>query len=168
MGAVPLVGGVGQRQPFLGSVGVGQQMATKRGMVREGMPPAVDPGAPTGDERREPDRGPSPRALERRRAWGRLKKLEAEELADYLATIAGRMEELDIPPGIVKKFEKKLRGFAETAAPQAELQLSDAEIAELDQAILSYEEVESKETVKRYAIGAGVIAAIGVGAAILL
>lgn len=159
MGAVPLTGGYGQRHPFLGSVRMGQEGQVPPGVQNGEIPPAQD--RPTRES------GPAQQALERRKAWGQLKRLEAEELAAYLDGIATRMEELRIPSGIVRKYRDKLQQFASTAAPDAELALSDDEIIELNEAILVYEEAEQK-TDKTLAYVAGAVTVVGIGVVIAL
>lgn len=157
MGAVPLVGGAHQQRPFLSPVQMGQ------GAVQQALVPNGN------DEPRA--KGPAQQALERRRAWGLLKKLEAEELAVYLDGIAKRLDELNMPAGIIKKYRDKLQQFVDAAPAGAELEMTDAEVTELDAAILSYEEVEqqaSNETAKILTIGAVSVAVIGIGVAVLL
>jgi hypothetical protein len=96
----------------------------------------------------------------RRRAWGRIKKMDAAELAAYLAAIEQRMVELGIPPGIVPKIRAKLEGFSESPASEsAEIELTQEEGVALDGAIML---LETKEQSTSFVTAAVVIAGVGI------
>lgn len=98
----------------------------------------------------------------RRQAWGQLKKQDAAELAEYLAEIERRMEDANIPVGIVRQIREKLEAFAIGSEPEsAEIGLSETEAAALDVAIMNLETVESSSA-PSFATAAAVVAGIGI------
>ncbi len=131
-GRIQVVGGVFSQQPFLGQV-----RASGAVQSRVGQEPA--PPAP---EKKEPGKMPFEERPGRRLAWGRLKKLEAKELSDYLAGISDRMRAAGIPQGIVREIKDRLDSFVTTAPPEAEIEITEEQVRELENAILVLEEAE--------------------------
>lgn len=123
-GRIPVVGGLGVRRGFLGQ---------EEGRPIEDQPPRETP------EMTEESRA-------RRMAWGRLKKLEAEELLAELKVIEERMRSRQIPAGIVAQIADKIEAFLETAPKEAEFTMTEDEVNELDTAILALEADEKAST----------------------
>ncbi len=159
LGEIPLANAHVVRQPSISTM-LGQQTTTP-----VGTRPA--PGTPNGNEDDIRDRDTRVRpqtreSLYRRRAWGRLKKRDAAELAEYLAEIEKRMEARGLPPGVVRQIRSRLEDFAAQNIPEdAEIELSDMEAASLDVAIMNLEQVEGDAGAPSFATAAGVIAALG-------
>ena len=150
---VPVVGGVFSRQPFLGQ----QQTApTQQTTVPTQQPPVTTPPPETRPKEGKPGR---------RLAWGRLKKLEAQELAQYLSEISDRMKKVGIPPGIVDQIKDKLGSFVATAPPTAEVEVTDEQAQQLEAAILSLETAEAQQP--SGVSTALVVAGVGLGLLIL-
>ena len=94
------------------------------------------------------------------RRWGRLKKLEAQELFELLKTVLETMKAKGIPPGIVQQVKDKLGQFVATAAPDQEFVLSDEEILALDVAL---EQVPPPGPAVPPLVWAGVAGAVVIG-----
>lgn len=122
-GRVPIVGGLGFRGGFIG----------QEGRPIEDQPPRETP------EMTEDSRS-------RRMAWGRLKKLEAEELLAELKLIEERMRSRQMPAGIVAQIADRIEAFVQTAPKDAEFTMSEDEVNELDTAILALEAEEKAST----------------------
>lgn len=97
----------------------------------------------------------------KRLAWGKFKKKDAEELAAYLAEIESRMDELNVPSGIVKQIRLKLETFATgNLPPDAEVTVTEEEAVQLNAAIFSLEEAEASKP-PSFATAAAVVATLG-------
>lgn len=102
----------------------------------------------------------------RQRAWGRIKKMEAAELAAYLSAIERRMWELDLPPGIIPQIRQKLENFSTSqASDETEIELTQEEGVALDGAILL---LESKEQSASFVAAAVAIAGVGILLTVIL
>lgn len=145
---------------FYGSPRMGQSA-----VVEDPQPQPMPQEVPTKRQER-PDISEDRKS--RRRAWGRLKKMEAEELGVYLRVVAARMRELRIPAGIVQKLSDQLNQFSVTAQPNAEFEMTDAQVIELDEALHSYEEIERQKTASTVGIAIIGVAATGALIAILV
>lgn len=97
----------------------------------------------------------------KRLAWGKFKKKDAEELAAFLAEIESRMDELNVPSGIVKQIRLKLETFVASNVPvEAEVTITEEETTQLNAAIFSLEEAEASQP-PSFATAAAVVAALG-------
>lgn len=159
-GRIQVVGGVFARQPFLGQLPPVQrpspqvQMATPQTdskQTQRGSAVPVEDGGKPG----------------RRLAWGRMKKLEAQELSVYLAEIVDRMKAAGIPAGIVAQIKDKLDTFVKTAPAAGEVEISEVETQALSEAILELETVEQQEGLGIKTSTVLVVAGVGLLAAIL-
>lgn len=157
LGEIPLANVRAVRQPTISTM-LGQPTTTPVGTTPVGNgngndvePAPDDPGTAQAQE-----------SDYRRRAWGRLKKRDAAELAEYLAEIEKRMEARGIPPGIVRQIREKLDNFAAQNVPEeAEIELSDMEAGALDVAIMNLEQVEGETGAPSFGTAAGVLAVLG-------
>lgn len=99
-------------------------------------------------------------------AWGRLKKMDAQELADTLADIIARMQAKNIPPGIIVQIQARLANFAVNGAPNAEVEITEPEVKQIDQELLALEDAEAKDVPSNNGTTSWLIAvgaAIGIG-----
>ncbi len=171
LGQVNLSRGREDGRAFFGQPGMSFQPA-KMGALGPsrarfmGQEPSETPARPAPDKPREnrilPVGEPVVEPIKeiRRRAWGRIKKMDAAELAAYLAAIEERMVELEIPPGIVPKIRARLESFSESAASEsAEIELTQEEGVALDGAIML---LETKEQSTSFVTAAVVIAGVGI------
>lgn len=152
LGEIPVANAPAVRQPTLGQ-------ATTTPIGTEPAPPPLPSNGNNGGAFLPTQAAQS---AYRRRAWGRLKKRDASELAEYLAEIENRMDAANIPAGIVRQIREKLDTFAASAEPEeAEIEISDTEAAALDVAILNLEQVEQNQT-PSFATTAAVVAGLGI------
>ncbi len=155
-----------QTQPFGGTqpVALGAVHLVNANAVRQPTlaQPTVTLPEPTNGNGAPPVKPPLPeQAVPRAKAWGKLKKQDAAELAEYLAEIEKRMEAANIPVGIVKQIREKLDAFAAGSDPEeAEISLSETEAAALDVAIMNLETFEGSSA-PSFATAAAVVAAVG-------
>jgi hypothetical protein len=126
------------------------------------QPPAAAP-LPAPD--RDQDKG---QGVQRRPAiriaWGRLKKMDAEQLSELLTQILERMKVKGIPPGMVAKIQARLADFNLNAPSTAEVEITEAEVKQMDEQLLALETAEAQDSsdgVKPWIIATG--AAIGLG-----
>ncbi len=146
LGAVPLANARAVQQPTLAQAQMSQQETPMEPVFRDDAEPILP-----GKER-------TPRAV----AWGKLKKQDAAELAEYLAEIEKRMVAANVPVGIVRQIREKLDAFATGPDPEGtEIDLSETEAAALDVAIMNLEQVESEAT-PSFATAAAVVAGVGI------
>lgn len=99
-----------------------------------------------------------------RLAWGKLKKLDAQQLADQLADVIARMRAKGIPPGMVAQIQARLANFAQSAPETAEVEITEHEVQRMEAEILALEEAEaqtSEAPSTNWLIAVG--AAIGLG-----
>ncbi len=151
----------GTQQVTLGAVPLANARAVQQPTLAQVMTTPVP-----GDDTRTTPPPPVPEqaseSVYRRQAWGKLKKQDAAELAEYLAEIEKRMEAVNIPVGIVRQIREKLDAFAAGAdAEGTEIDLSETEAAALDVAIMNLEQVES-EGAPSFATAAAVVAGVGI------
>ena len=118
----------------LGRVPVVNGTAFRRVVLGQDQEPAPD-DLPPGDS------GQNGRA----RAWGQLKKLEAEEFMVALQDIEARMGELKLPPGIVTQIADRLQVFLNTSAPDATFEMTEEEMNGLDAVIFAVETREAEQ-----------------------
>lgn len=98
----------------------------------------------------------------RGRAWGLLKKQDAAELAAYLKEVEAGMVAQQVPPGIVREIRRKVDQFLATAPENAELEIPEAQLEELDVVIAQYEEVEGQGR-RKTILTVGALGLVGVG-----
>ncbi len=78
------------------------------------------------------------------------------------------MEELNIPPGIVKQIRLRLESFAASnVGPEAEVGVTEEEAAQLNAAIFSLEEAEADQP-PSFATAAAVVAGLGLVSVLVL
>lgn len=123
------------------------------------MPPVPAPIEPTVPQE-------VPRHPAMRLAWGRLKKMDAQELADTLADVIARMHAKGIPPGIIVQIQARLANFAVNGAPNAEVEITESEVKQMDTELLMLEDAEAKDAQSGSGTSSWLIAvgaAIGIG-----
>lgn len=152
--------GAFDRQPFLGQqVPTMTTPSTPQVPVTPAPVPPVTP--PDGNKNPKPER-PRPAM---RIAWGRLKKMDAKQLADALAAILERMKARGIPPGMVEKIQARLAGFSATAPETAEVEITEPEVVEMEAQILALEAAEAQDASVNAAtpwlVGTGVVIGLG-------
>lgn len=159
-------GGAFNRPQFVGqsipTVEMGQTLPPKQEAIPKTEPPptGVPPTTPPGQEQVK-----SHPAM--RLAWGKLKKKDAQELADALAEVIARMRAKNIPPGMVAQIQARLANFA--ADPKqpatAEVEITEHEVQKMNDEILVLEEAEGSapqsSSTANWLIAVG--AAIGLG-----
>ncbi len=150
----------GTQQVTLGAVPLANARAVQQPTLAQ-VTTTPAPGDDTGATPPPPVPAQASESVYRRQAWGKLKKQDAAELAEYLAEIEKRMEEANIPVGIVKQIREKLDAFAAGSDPEdAEISLSETEAAALDVAIMNLETSEGSAA-PSFATAAAVIAGVG-------
>lgn len=139
---------------------VGQQATTTVQTVTPPAAPPVAPPAPAELPATEPPPKPRP-AL--RLAWGRLKKLDAEQLAAELQKILERAEAKGVPAGMIARIQERLASFSKRASAVETIELTEPEVQQMEAEILALEEAEAQEpdlTTSLLVVG-GVLAAAG-------
>lgn len=118
-------------------------------------PPPPPPSRPQGEDRPRPGL---------RLAWGRLKKVEAAELAAQLQQIVERMKAQNMPPGIVAQVQARLEQFSQKASDLATVEITEPEVQQMEAEILALEEAEatSESAATPLLVAAGALAAIGI------
>lgn len=161
-GRIQVVGGVFARQPFLG-----QLPPSSRSSPQVSHPQMAQP-------KPQPQKGSAAQVQDgteekpgRRLAWGRMKKLEAQELSMYLAEIADCMRKAGIPAGILAQIKDKLDTFVKTAPPAGEVEISETETQALNEAIFELEVAEQQAGSGITTSTVLVVAGVGLLAAIL-
>ena len=108
-----------------------------------------------------PNGGPPTPPGSKARAWGKMKKLEAEALGLKLDDVIARLGENKLPTGVISQIRDRLMGFAETANATAEIEITEEEGAAISEAILSLNVAESSSgttagTLAAFAVIAGI------------
>lgn len=128
-----------QNSPFIGQMG--QQQTTTPGVNQQPPPTGVPPENPPKKNETPISRRPAMRI-----AWGRLKKMDAQQLSDTLADIVARMKAKGIPPGMVGQIQARLASFAASApTAAAEVEITQQEVEKMDQELLLLEDAEAKD-----------------------
>lgn len=78
-----------------------------------------------------------------RLAWGKLKKMDAQQLSEQLADIIARMREKGIPPGMVAQIQTRLAYFSKSAQEGQEIEITEHEVQKMEAEILQLEEAEA-------------------------
>lgn len=158
---MPMRGGAFDRPSF-----VGQSMVpVEPGPVMSQAPtqtPIMPPVTP-------PPSTPSGHAIPRhsavRLAWGKLKKADAQQLADLLAQVLQRMKaQQGIPSGMVEKIQARLSTFVANANLTDTVEITEPEVQQVEAEILALEDMEvqgSKDGATPWIIATA--AAIGLG-----
>jgi hypothetical protein len=145
---MPVQDGVFDRQQFVGQT---SRISLAQAPSQTETAPPVAPPAGQGVRRR-----PAMRV-----AWGRLKKMDAQQLADLLAQVLERMKAKGIPPGMVEKIQARLAAFSASAPATETVEITELEVQQMDAEILALEEAEAKDEATPWIIATG--AAIGLG-----
>lgn len=155
LGQIRLHTPAGQPDIFGRQAFVGQATVPTAQPAPSVPPPPVEPAKDQGVQRR-----PAMRI-----AWGRLKKMDAEQLSVLLEQILERMKAKGIPPGMVAKIQARLANFTLNAPPNSEIEITESEVRQMDAELLQLEEAEAQDTASNTAtpwlIATG--AAIGLG-----
>jgi hypothetical protein len=154
---MPVQGGVFDRQQFVGQV---QSMPTLAPRVALSQAHRPDPGWDKTEMAPPAGQGVRRRPA-MRIAWGRLKKMDAQQLADLLAQVLDRMKAKGIPPGMVEKIQARLAAFSASAPATETVEITEPEVQQMDAEILALEEAEAKDDATPWIIATG--AAIGLG-----
>lgn len=151
---IPVQGGVFNQQAFIGQ---GTKPPEGPRLPDMSVPVAPDSVPPKGQEVR---RHPAMRI-----AWGRLKKMDAKQLADTLAKVLERMKAKGIPPGMVEQIQARLASFATTAPETETVEITEPEVIQMEAELLDLEAAEAKDVsgnaMNPWVVGLG--AALGLG-----
>lgn len=128
-------GGAFDRSAFIGQPAPSQIfMAQAPGKPPAGTSPEF---SPVNDDQ-EVQRHPAMRL-----AWGKLKKKDAQQLAEDLADVIARMREKGIPPGMVAQIQTRLAYFSKSAQEGQEIEITEHEVQKMEAEILQLEEAEA-------------------------
>lgn len=146
--------------PFMGQVQTTTTTPTAQPVPPAEPAPAAGPAQQVVQEPAVPPR-PRPGL---RLAWGRLKKMDAEELAAQLADILERLKARNLPSGAVARIQERLATFSKRATAVETVEITEPEVQQMEAEILSLEEAEAQEgsSATPILIVAGTLAAVGI------
>lgn len=76
-------------------------------------------------------------------AWGRLKKMDAQQLSEALADVIERMRGRGIIPGMIAQIQARLANFAGSAQENQDIEITEHEVQRMEAEILALEEAET-------------------------
>jgi len=164
-----LQGGMHDRPKFVGQMPPQRAAAPARFQRPSSLAAAPAPApapvpAPAPAQPTVPQEVPRHPAI--RIAWGRLKKMDAQQLADTLADVIARMQAKNIPPGIIVQIQARLANFAVNGLPDAEVEITESEVKQMDAELLTLEDAEARDAQNSSGTSSWLIAvgaAIGIG-----
>ena len=92
--------------------------------------------------------------------------MDAQQLADTLADVIARMQAKNIPPGIIVQIQARLANFAVNGLPDAEVEITESEVKQMDAELLTLEDAEARDAQNSSGTSSWLIAvgaAIGIG-----